>query len=77
LGAKQGVHTFKEKGMQTQYEVKFLQSVFSLKGELFFSMLGYGSIYRLQMEMKGQVGAFLVYGRSRIMDLVTWHGNPT
>jgi hypothetical protein len=24
LGAEQGVHTFKDKGMQTQYEVKFL-----------------------------------------------------
>jgi hypothetical protein len=27
------VHTFKDKGMQTQYEVKFLQSVFSLNDE--------------------------------------------
>jgi hypothetical protein len=78
LGAEQRVQTFKEKGMQTQYEVKFLQSVFALKVELFFfSRIGYGSIYSLQMEMKGRVGAFLVYGRSRIMDLVTWHGNPT
>jgi hypothetical protein len=29
------------------------------------------------MELKGQVRAFPVYGRSRIMDLVKWHGNPT
>jgi hypothetical protein len=78
LGGEQGVHTFKDKGMQTQYEVKFLQSVFSLKVELLnSSRLGYGSIYSLQMELKGRVRAFPVYGRSRIMDLMTWHGNPT
>ena len=35
LGVEQGVHTFKDKGMKTQYEVKFIQSVFSLKIELF------------------------------------------
>jgi len=35
LGVEQGVHTFKDKGMQTQYEVKFLQNVFYLKVELF------------------------------------------
>jgi hypothetical protein len=63
--------------MQTQYEVKFLQSVFALKIVEFFIRLGYGSIYSLQMELKGRVRAFPVYGRSRIMDLVTWHGNPT
>jgi hypothetical protein len=64
--------------MQTQYEVKFLQSVFSLKVELLNpSRLGYGSIYSLQMELKGRVRAFPVYGRSRIMDLMTWHGNLT
>jgi hypothetical protein len=64
--------------MQTQYEVKFLQSVFALKVELLNpSRLGYGSIYSLQMELKGRVRAFPVYGRSRIMDLMTWHGNPT
>jgi hypothetical protein len=65
--------------MQTQFEVKFLQSVFALKVELskLSSRLGYGSIYNLQMELKGRVRAFPVYGRSRIMDLVTWHGNPT
>jgi hypothetical protein len=62
--------------MQTQYEVKFLQSVFALNVELFIR-LGYGSIYSLQMELKGRVEAFLVYGRSRIMDLMIWHGNPT
>jgi hypothetical protein len=62
--------------MQTQYEVKFLQSVFALNDEL-SSRLVYGSIYSLQMELKGRVRAFPVYGRSRIMDLVTWHGNPT
>jgi hypothetical protein len=64
--------------MQTQYEVKFIQSVFSLKFELLNpSRLGYGSIYSLQMELKGRFRAFLVYGMTRIMDLVTWHGNPT
>jgi hypothetical protein len=64
--------------MQTQYEVKFLQSVFSLKVELLNpSRLGYGSICSLQMELKDQFKAFPVYGRSRIMDLMTWHGNST
>jgi hypothetical protein len=29
------------------------------------------------MELKGRVRAFPVYGRSRIMDLMKWHGNPT
>jgi hypothetical protein len=57
-------------------EVKFLQSVFALNDEFVSSRLGYGSIYSLQMELKGRVRAFPVYGRSRIMDLVTWHGNP-
>jgi hypothetical protein len=53
-GFEQGVQTFKDKGMQTQYEVKFLQSVFALKVELLnLSRLGYGSIYSLQMELKG------------------------
>jgi hypothetical protein len=45
--------------MQTQYEVKFLQSVFALKVE--FSpppRLGYGSIYSLQMELKGESERF-------------------
>jgi hypothetical protein len=74
-----GLHTFKDKGMQTQYEVKFLQSVFDLKVELFssFPSLEYGSIYSLHMELKGRVEAFLAYGRSRIMDCMTQHGNPT
>jgi hypothetical protein len=59
-------------------EVKFLQSIFSLNDDdCVSSRLGYGSIYSLQMELKGRVRAFPVYGRSRIMDLVTWHGNPT
>jgi hypothetical protein len=62
--------------MQTQYEVKFLQSVFALKVEFSPPRLVYGLIYSLQMELKGRVRAFLVYGGSRIMDLVTWHGNP-
>jgi hypothetical protein len=62
--------------MQTQYEVKFLQSTFALNVEL-SSRLGYGSIYSLQMELKGQIGVFPVYGRSRIMDHMAWHENPT
>jgi hypothetical protein len=62
--------------MKTQYQVKFLESVFSLY-DVFLSRLVYGSIYSLQMELKGRVGAFPVYGRSRIMDLMTWHENPT
>jgi hypothetical protein len=58
--------------------VKFLQSVFALK-VIFspFSKLGYGSIYSLHMELKGGVGTFPIYGRSRIMDLMIWHGNLT
>jgi hypothetical protein len=62
--------------MQTQYEVKFLQSVSSLKVESPLKP-GYGSIYSLQMELKGRVRAFPVYGRLEIMDLMTWHGNRT
>jgi hypothetical protein len=38
LGDEQGVQNFKDKGMQTQYEVKFLESVFDLKVE-FFNLL--------------------------------------
>jgi hypothetical protein len=63
--------------MQTQYEVKFLQSAFALKVEFSPTNPGYGSIYSLQMEPKGRVRAFLVCQRSMIMDPVTWHGNPT
>jgi hypothetical protein len=40
----------------------------------FFSSLVYGSIYSLQMELKGRIRAFSVYERPRIMDPVTWHG---
>jgi hypothetical protein len=48
----------------------------------FLSMMNYtrlvnGSIYILQMELKGRVGSFPIYGRLRIMDILTWHGNPT
>jgi hypothetical protein len=54
LGVEQGVQTLKDKGIQTQYEVKFHHSVFALKVELFnSSRLGYGSIYSLQIELKG------------------------
>jgi hypothetical protein len=63
--------------MQTQYEVKFLKSVFSLKVELFSSSLGYDSIYSIQMEYRGLVESFPVDGRSRIMDPMTWYGNLT
>jgi hypothetical protein len=38
------------------------------------SRLGNGSIYNLQMELKGLLRAFPLYGRSRIMDHVTWDG---
>jgi hypothetical protein len=62
--------------MQTQYEVKFLQSVFSLKFESSISLV-YNSIYSFQMELKGRFRAFPVYGMSRIMDLMKWHGNLT
>jgi hypothetical protein len=62
--------------MQTQYEVKFLQSVFALN-DVFVQRLVYGSIYSLQMELKGRFREFPLYGRSRIMDLVTWRGNHT
>jgi hypothetical protein len=47
--------------MQTQYEVNFLQSVFSLKFEFYPPRLGYISIYNLQMELKGRLIAFPVY----------------
>jgi hypothetical protein len=60
--------------METQYEVKFLQSVFAVNDE-FYSRLAYGSIYSLKMELKGRDRAFLAYGISRIMDLMTWHEN--
>jgi len=33
-------------------------------------------IYSLQMDLKDWFRVFPVYGRLRIMDLVTWHGNP-
>ena len=49
--------------MQTQYEVKFLQSVFALKFELFNpSSLGYGSIYGIQMEWRVESEQFLSIG---------------
>jgi hypothetical protein len=62
--------------MHTQYEVKFLESVFDINDE-FSSRLVYGSICSLQMELKGQVRVFLVYVRSRIINIMTWHGNLT
>ena len=34
LGVEQRVQNFKDKGMQTQYEVKFLKSVFAFNVEL-------------------------------------------
>jgi hypothetical protein len=72
LGAEQCVHTLKDKGMHTQYEVNnFSRVTFLSKVE--FSPLpwfGCGPIYSLQMELKGRVRTFPVYGRSRIMDLV-------
>jgi hypothetical protein len=77
LGVEQGVQTFKDKWMQTQYEMKFFQSVFVLKVEFSFSNLGYGSIYSLKMELKVRVRAFPAYGRLRIMDLVKWHRKLT
>jgi hypothetical protein len=48
----------------------------TLNDEL-YSRFVYGSMYSLQIELKGQFEGFPVYGRSRIMDLVTWHGDPT
>jgi hypothetical protein len=62
--------------MQTQYEVKFLQSVFYLN-RVCVQRIVYGSIYSLQMELKGRARAFPVYGRSRIMDLMKWRENLT
>jgi hypothetical protein len=53
-----------------------MQSVFSLNVIMIKACI-YGSIYSLQMELKGRVEVFPVYGRSRIMDHVTWHGNRT
>jgi hypothetical protein len=38
------------------------------------SRLVYGSIYRLQRELKGQIRAFPTYEGPRIMDLMTWRG---
>jgi hypothetical protein len=59
--------------MQTQYEVNNFSRVTLLSKVVFFSslQLGYGPFYSLQMELKGQVRMFPVYGRSRIMDLMT------
>jgi hypothetical protein len=73
LGDKQCVQTLKHKGMQSQYEVNnFSRVTFLSKVEFFSSpQLGYGPFYSLQMELKGRVGTFPVYGRSRIMDLMT------
>jgi hypothetical protein len=62
--------------MQTQYEVKFLQSVFALN-DVCVQRLVYGSIYSLHMELKGRARVFPIYGRLRIMDLMTWCGNLT
>jgi hypothetical protein len=62
--------------MQTQYEVKFLKSFYALN-DVCVARLVYGSIYSLRMELKGRVREFIVYGRSRIINLITWHGNLT
>jgi hypothetical protein len=73
LGDEQCIHTLKDKGMQTQYEVNnFSRVTFLSKVESFFSSTVWiWPIYILQMELKGRVRMFLVYGRSRIMDLLT------
>jgi hypothetical protein len=72
LGAEKCVQTLKDKGMQTQYEVNnFSRVTFLSKVE--FSpppQIGYGMFYILQMEMKGRVRMFPIYGRSRIMDIM-------
>jgi hypothetical protein len=49
------------------------QSNFSLKVEFFllFSIARIWPIYSLQVKLKGQVGTFPVYGRPRIIDLMT------
>ena len=60
--------------------VKWNFSRVSFLSKVEFSLLpwfGYGPIYSLQNELKGWVKMFQVYGRSRIMDLMTWHGNLT
>jgi hypothetical protein len=41
------------------------------------SRLVYGSIYSLEMDLNSRFRAFPVYGNSRIIDIVTWHGNLT
>jgi hypothetical protein len=59
--------------MQTQYEVNNFSRVTllsKLNSSLLF-MAWIWPVYSLQMELKGRVKTFLVYGRSRIMDLVT------
>jgi hypothetical protein len=73
LGDEQCVQTLKDKGMQTQYEVNnFSRVTFLSKVEFFSSsMVWIWPIYSLQMELKGRVRMFPVYGRSRIMDLMT------
>jgi hypothetical protein len=54
------------RGSKNFSKVSFLSKVeFSL-----LPWFGYGPIYSLQMELKGRVRTFLVYGRLRIMDLV-------
>jgi hypothetical protein len=59
--------------MQNQYEVNNFSRVTLLSKVEFFSLstVWIWPIYSIQMELKGQVGTFLVYGRSRIMDLMT------
>jgi hypothetical protein len=63
----------KDKGIQTQCEVNNFSRV-TLLSKLNSSPLSHGPIWpicSLQVELKGEVRTFPVYGRSRIMDLVT------
>jgi hypothetical protein len=65
--------------MQTQYEVNnFFRVNFISNLNSFSSFIARNwPIYSLQMELKGLVGTFPVYGRPRIIDLLSGHGNPT
>jgi hypothetical protein len=64
----------KDKGMQTQCEVNNFSRVTFLSNLNSFSLFSIARIWpicSLQVELKGLVRMFPVYGRPRIIDLVT------
>jgi hypothetical protein len=64
----------KDKGMQTQCEVNNFSRVTLLSNLNYFSPFSIARIwpiYSLQMELKGRFKMFPLYGRPRIIDIVT------